>query len=77
MHKSAQTIFSVCLATGFVALSLMFVNSADAQDWAHWRGPEQSGISRETNLVEEWSFEEGKNVAWVAETGGRATPHRS
>lgn len=43
-------------------------------DWAHWRGPEQNGISRETNLVDDWSLTDNKNVLWVSETGGRSTP---
>lgn len=50
------------------------VTTATAEDWAHWRGPEQNGISRETGLVSDWSLEEGKNVLWVSEIGGRATP---
>jgi outer membrane protein assembly factor BamB len=43
-------------------------------DWNHWRGPEQNGISRETNLVDDWSLADNKNVLWVSETGGRAAP---
>ena len=57
-----------------VFFSLLLSSSVQAQDWANWRGPEQNGISRDTNLVEDWSFEPRKNVAWVSETGGRATP---
>ena len=45
-----------------------------AGQWAHWRGPEHNGFSRERNLPEEWSLESGKNVAWVSDVGGRATP---
>jgi hypothetical protein len=45
-----------------------------AGDWAHWRGPEQNGISRETNLVDDWSLTDNKNVLWVSEIGGRSTP---
>ena len=57
-----------------VLVAVTFAPNAEAQDWANWRGPEQNGISRDTNLVDDWSFEPRKNVAWVAETGGRATP---
>lgn len=77
MHKSAQRTFSFCLATALVALTLVANESVNAQEtsnWAHWRGPEQSGISRETNLVDDWSLETGKNVAWKVDVGGRATP---
>ena len=60
------------------ALLLMFVGFsccvANAQDWTHWRGPEQNGISRETNLPDTWSFDDGTNVLWKSDIGGRATP---
>lgn len=59
---------------GLALLGLVLAAPLAAQDWAHWRGPEQNGISRDTNLVDDWSLEPQKNVAWVAETGGRATP---
>ena len=48
--------------------------SAGAEDWAHWRGPNQNGISNETGLVDSWSWDDGKNVVWKSEIGGRATP---
>ena len=56
-----------------IILSLM-PSFAEGQDWAHWRGPEQNGVSREMNLPTEWSLTPEKNVAWVSETGGRSTP---
>ena len=56
-------------------LSLMLLTSAViANDWASWRGPEHSGISRETGLVESWNPETGENVLWTSPIGGRATP---
>lgn len=61
----------------FVLLAALTCGSTGtcwAQDWANWRGPEANGISRETNLVEDWSFEPQKNAAWVTEPGGRSTP---
>ena len=46
-----------------------------AQDWSHWRGPLQNGVSPGVNLVENWSLEDPvENVAWVADVGGRSTP---
>ena len=64
--KSASSIFLV----------VAFALTADliAQDWAHWRGPEQNGISRETGLIDDWSLDDNTNVLWTSETGGRATP---
>jgi len=56
------------------SIMLLFTTSlASAGDWAHWRGPEHNGISRETNLVDEWSLD-GKNVLWTSDIGGRAAP---
>ncbi|MEM7456774.1 MAG: PQQ-binding-like beta-propeller repeat protein [Planctomycetota bacterium] len=78
MRNTALHIFS------FLMLALFVCEAALAQqtssNWPHWRGPEQNGISRELNLLDDWSFEEGedgaqgKNLAWVSYTGGRATP---
>ncbi|MEK6235987.1 MAG: PQQ-like beta-propeller repeat protein, partial [Planctomycetales bacterium] len=55
------------------ALALFASTAAWAGDWAHWRGPEQNGICRETGLVDQWSLD-GKNVLWKSEIGGRAAP---
>ena len=46
---------------------------AVANDWAKWRGPEQDGVSRETNLPEAWT-PEGENLAWSAPVGGMSCP---
>lgn len=46
---------------------------AAASEWAHWRGPAQTGASSETGLVSEWSID-GKNLAWKADFIGRSTP---
>ncbi len=53
---------------------LMVVSTVWAGDWAHWRGPEMNGISRETNLADSWDLESKKNVKWVSNIGGRSTP---
>ena len=67
------TVVAVFSMLGLVQ-SLMLVDTVAGQDWTHWRGPEQNGVSREANLPDDWSLEPRKNVAWVAETGGRSTP---
>lgn len=46
----------------------------NADDWAHWRGPRNDGISREKGLPESWTLEGGENVLWKSDIGGRATP---
>jgi outer membrane protein assembly factor BamB len=75
-----QTSLQTFLMLNTAVLSTIVLNIAtlpsavQAQNWANWRGPEQNGISRDSGLVDDWSFEPQKNVAWVAEPGGRATP---
>ena len=58
----------------FVASAWLAPAFAYGGDWAYWRGPETNGISREKNLVSDWSLETGKNVLWTSDIGGRATP---
>ncbi len=41
--------------------------------WAHWRGPEQNGISREHGLPATWS-PDGENLIWKTDFGCRSTP---
>ncbi|MGB7158470.1 MAG: PQQ-binding-like beta-propeller repeat protein, partial [Tepidisphaeraceae bacterium] len=59
-----------------VILALLAVRPAAAlaRDWHQWRGPEQNGVSRETNLPEKWSPDDGENVLWTAPVGGMSSP---
>jgi len=63
------------LACGLVATAATLAASlpASANDWYQWRGPEQCGDSRETNLPDHWT-PEGENVAWKAPVGGMSAP---
>lgn len=48
-----------------------------ADDWIHWRGPEQTGVSREKNLPDRWSPDlesPNNNLIWKVPFGGRSTP---
>src|SRR4051794_31154420 len=42
--------------------------------WYQWRGPEQTGVSREKNLPEKWDPNTGENVVWTADVGGMSSP---
>src|ERR1051325_3127676 len=42
-------------------------------DWYRWRGPEQTGVSRQKNLPEKWS-PDGENLIWTAKAGGMSSP---
>lgn len=73
MHR-VSWFKQACLWAVGVAVTVLGSSEGLSQNWAQWRGPEQNGISRETNLVESWSLESNRNVAWMSEIGGRATP---
>ena len=47
--------------------------SQPRNDWPAWRGPEQTGLSRERAVVTSWS-QEGENLLWRVPVGGRSTP---
>jgi len=46
---------------------------AHANDWPYWRGPEQTGMTREPAPVTRWS-QAGENLLWRTPIGGRSTP---
>lgn len=47
----------------------------DPLDWPTWRGPEQTGSSRETGLIDTVDLPSKKNVLWkLPEAGGISTP---
>jgi outer membrane protein assembly factor BamB len=52
---------------------LLICVPSQANEWPSWRGPEQTGMSREKATVLKWS-EEGENLLWRAPIGARNTP---
>ncbi len=59
-----------------IALAGVLAPQATAQDvrgWLNWRGPDQTGVSRETGLPEKWEVR-GENHLWDIELQGRGTP---
>lgn len=66
---------SWCIAFGLVCAS--FTHAADGTDgeWAQWRGPDRTGISKETGLLKQWPTEGPKQLWKVAGLGdGYSTP---
>ncbi len=55
--------------------ALFAVTGAFAADWPQWRGPERTGVSKETGLLKEWP-KEGPKLLWqVKDIGyGFSTP---
>jgi outer membrane protein assembly factor BamB len=61
----------------FISVSEWFTSPVWAGDWFQWRGPEQNGVSRETNLPQQWSpdvKDRDSNLIWKVPYGGRSTP---
>ena len=48
-----------------LAVPLTFAAAALAADWPQWRGPERTGVSKETGLLKEWS-KDGPPLRWKA-----------
>lgn len=71
---SRRRVVMRSLVTACLSLAAYVPSSLLADDWAYWRGAGQDGISRETNLVDNWDLRTGKNVLWTSDIGGRATP---
>lgn len=46
-------------------LSLTVVSVAVADDWPQWRGPQRTGLSKETGLLQEWP-KDGPPLRWKA-----------
>src|SRR5688572_14087101 len=61
------------MVSWFLSVVMFAMATAHAGDWHQWRGPEQTGVSRERNLPESWS-PEGENLAWVNDCGGMSSP---
>jgi outer membrane protein assembly factor BamB len=66
------------IMSGFNVLCLLVTaTSGKAADWTHWRGPEQTGVARDTNLPDHWSPDPNaanNNLIWKQSYGGRSTP---
>ncbi|HEV2915819.1 MAG TPA: PQQ-binding-like beta-propeller repeat protein [Pyrinomonadaceae bacterium] len=60
---------------GLVLIALLLSTSMTAQagDWADWRGPARDGVSQDKNLPAKWS-PAGENLLWKAPYGGRSAP---
>src|SRR5438270_334789 len=53
--------FALCLSVAW-SFALAAAGPVHADNWPQWRGPTNDGISKETNLPNEWT--ETKNVVW-------------
>jgi outer membrane protein assembly factor BamB len=77
MNAKKQVLPSVCLFAFSLCLCAFVANSLFAADWAHWRGPRQTGVSDDTGLPEKFSLnpkDANNNLLWTAQLPCRSTP---
>jgi outer membrane protein assembly factor BamB len=70
MSAKSAFLLSVCSVCSVVT-------TTPAADWLNWRGPEQTGVSRDTNLPDKFGLDPSKpdaNLIWKAPYGCRSTP---
>jgi hypothetical protein len=65
IRRAPLCLFAACLLTV----------TARADDWPQWRGPERTGVSKETGLLKEWP-KDGPKLLWKVKEigGGYSTP---
>jgi len=56
-----------------LTLAVVWPAAALADDWAAWRGPEQTGFARQPAPITKWT-PGGENQLWKIDVGGRSTP---
>ena len=62
-----QIASTLALAVGLA----LIVNTLEARDWPMFRGPGGRSVGGEEQLPQEWSVEDGTNIAWAADLPGR------
>lgn len=73
--RSITTIAAVCLFFSGVSVTWTANVGASTSDWAQWRGPERSGVSKEVGLLKQWPAEGPKLLWQVNDLGdGYSTP---
>ena len=71
--KTAKRNAAAALALVASVTTLAGAAFADVTGWLNWRGPEQTGVSRETGLPDKWSLG-GANHRWTLDIAGGGTP---
>ena len=71
--RNTEVFFLMLHYTIRIALVFPLAAAGFANDWPFWRGPEQTGMTREKAAVTSWS-PDGENLLWKSDIGGRSTP---
>lgn len=72
MTHVTKAVFTGCLLLVGLVIGVL----ARAENWPAWRGPEGTGISRETGLPLRWSEATGEGIVWKTDIPewGNSTP---
>ncbi|MGH9785833.1 MAG: PQQ-binding-like beta-propeller repeat protein, partial [Terriglobia bacterium] len=65
--RSVVLIFALATATQAVGQSLSVATSAN--DWPQWRGPDRTGLSKETGLLKQWPASGPPRVWMISNLG--------
>jgi outer membrane protein assembly factor BamB len=68
MHMHMRRL-AVCLPVLTLAVVVLSAQPQAPTDWPQWRGPERSGIARDTGLLSQWP-PAGPSLAWTASNLG-------
>src|SRR5262245_4162335 len=78
MRQLWRLVMSIKVRTACAWTALAMVCAvAQGDDWVHWRGPKQCGVSSDTGLPDKFSPDPGaanNNLIWVQPYGCRSTP---
>jgi outer membrane protein assembly factor BamB len=65
-----RLLFTCACALVLTSLAVTAASVKPAADWPQWRGPERTGISRETGLLKAWPAA-GPSTSWTISTLGQ------
>ena len=56
-----------------LALAVLLIPASwvGADDWPQWRGPDRTGVSKETGLLKKWP-EQGPKLLWTFKNAGES-----
>jgi outer membrane protein assembly factor BamB len=70
LQHPQQLLLQLLLVLSFCCCCCSSSSQARAENWPQWRGPQWSGVSRETGLATQWGGD--RNVAWRLDLPGAA-----
>src|SRR5262245_41815311 len=75
MTRRIGTLSGALPALAVLMLLAAVARPSWAGDWPQWRGPDRTGVARETGLLKSWPAE-GPRLLWKAQGlgGGNSTP---